>query len=102
MSTSTVRTVCGSSARTDLCGGRSAITVPTAIYFFIATVDEIVLEARLCREFLVVNKPVTYTIQSTVVMVAPRYSIKIRITKHFFHYWEMRRDGIRSRSLHSA
>src|SRR6266496_711565 len=31
MSTSTVRTVCGSSARTDLCGGRSAMTVPTAI-----------------------------------------------------------------------
>ena len=30
-STSTVRTVCGSSARTDLCGGRSAMTVPTAI-----------------------------------------------------------------------
>lgn len=28
-STSTVRTVCGSSARTDLCGGRSAMTVPT-------------------------------------------------------------------------
>ena len=35
-STSTVRTVCGSSARTDLCGGRSAMTVPTAI--------------RLCRK----------------------------------------------------
>ena len=31
MSTSAVRTVCGSSARTDLCGGRSAMTVPTAI-----------------------------------------------------------------------
>jgi hypothetical protein len=31
MSTSTVRTVCGSSARTGLCGGRSAMTVPTAI-----------------------------------------------------------------------
>ena len=30
-STSTVRTVCGSSARTDLCGGRSVMTVPTAI-----------------------------------------------------------------------
>jgi len=30
-STSKVRTVCGSSARTDLCGGRSAMTVPTAI-----------------------------------------------------------------------
>ena len=30
-STSTVRAVCGSSARTDLCGGRSAMTVPTAI-----------------------------------------------------------------------
>jgi FG-GAP-like repeat len=30
MSTSTVRTVCGSSARTGLCGGRSAMTVPTA------------------------------------------------------------------------
>jgi hypothetical protein len=28
---STVRAVCGSSARTDLCGGRSAMTVPTAI-----------------------------------------------------------------------
>ena len=27
----TVRAVCGSSARTDLCGGRSAMTVPTAI-----------------------------------------------------------------------
>ena len=32
-STSKVRTVCGSSARTDLCGGRSAMTVPTAITF---------------------------------------------------------------------
>ncbi len=32
-STSKVRTVCGSSARTDLCGGRSAMTVPTAIVF---------------------------------------------------------------------
>jgi hypothetical protein len=31
MSASKVRTVCGSSARTDLCGGRSAMTVPTAI-----------------------------------------------------------------------
>jgi hypothetical protein len=31
MSTSEVRAVCGSSARTDLCGGRSAMTVPTAI-----------------------------------------------------------------------
>ena len=31
MSTSAVRTVCGSSARTGLCGGRSAMTVPTAI-----------------------------------------------------------------------
>ena len=31
-STSKVRTVCGSSARTDLCGGRSAMTVPTAIF----------------------------------------------------------------------
>src|SRR3990172_11363796 len=30
-STSKVRAVCGSSARTDLCGGRSAMTVPTAI-----------------------------------------------------------------------
>ena len=30
MSTSKVRTVCGSSARTGLCGGRSAMTVPTA------------------------------------------------------------------------
>ena len=30
-STSEVRAVCGSSARTDLCGGRSAMTVPTAI-----------------------------------------------------------------------
>ena len=30
-STSKARTVCGSSARTDLCGGRSAMTVPTAI-----------------------------------------------------------------------
>ena len=30
-SISEVRTVCGSSARTDLCGGRSAMTVPTAI-----------------------------------------------------------------------
>ena len=29
-STSEVRAVCGSSARTDLCGGRSAMTVPTA------------------------------------------------------------------------
>ena len=28
---STVRAVCGSSARTDLCGGRSVMTVPTAI-----------------------------------------------------------------------
>ena len=28
---SKVRAVCGSSARTDLCGGRSAMTVPTAI-----------------------------------------------------------------------
>jgi len=33
-STSKVRTVCGSSARTDLSGGRSAMTVPTAIVFF--------------------------------------------------------------------
>jgi hypothetical protein len=32
-STSKVRTVCGSAARTDLCGGRSAMTVPTAIVF---------------------------------------------------------------------
>ncbi len=31
MSTSKVRTVCGSAARTGLCGGRSAMTVPTAI-----------------------------------------------------------------------
>jgi hypothetical protein len=31
MSISAVRTVCGSSARTGLCGGRSAMTVPTAI-----------------------------------------------------------------------
>jgi hypothetical protein len=31
MSASKVRTVCGSSARTGLCGGRSAMTVPTAI-----------------------------------------------------------------------
>ena len=31
MSTSEVGAVCGSSARTDLCGGRSAMTVPTAI-----------------------------------------------------------------------
>jgi len=30
-----VRAVCGSSARTDLCGGRSAMTVPTAIAIFI-------------------------------------------------------------------
>ena len=30
-STSKVRAVCGSAARTDLCGGRSAMTVPTAI-----------------------------------------------------------------------
>ena len=30
-SISKVRTVCGSSARTDLCGGRSVMTVPTAI-----------------------------------------------------------------------
>ena len=30
-SISKARTVCGSSARTDLCGGRSAMTVPTAI-----------------------------------------------------------------------
>ena len=29
-SSSKVRAVCGSSARTDLCGGRSAMTVPTA------------------------------------------------------------------------
>jgi hypothetical protein len=32
-STSKVRAVCGSAARTDLCGGRSAMTVPTAITF---------------------------------------------------------------------
>ena len=31
MSTSEVRTVCGSAARTGPCGGRSAMTVPTAI-----------------------------------------------------------------------
>ncbi len=31
-------------------------------YFFIAKVDEIVLEARLCREFLGVNRPVTHII----------------------------------------
>ncbi len=31
-STSRVRAVCGSAAHTDLCGGRSAMTVPTAIY----------------------------------------------------------------------
>ena len=30
-SSSKVRAVCGSAARTDLCGGRSAMTVPTAI-----------------------------------------------------------------------
>ena len=30
-SPSKVRAVCGSAARTDLCGGRSAMTVPTAI-----------------------------------------------------------------------
>ena len=30
-SSSKVRAVCGSSARTDLCGGRSAMTVPTAM-----------------------------------------------------------------------
>jgi hypothetical protein len=30
-STSEVRAVCGSSARTNLCGGRAAMTVPTAI-----------------------------------------------------------------------
>src|SRR5262249_40558663 len=30
-STSKVRAVCGSAARTDLCGGRSAMAVPTAI-----------------------------------------------------------------------
>jgi hypothetical protein len=34
MSTSKVRTVCGSSARTDLCGGPLVTVVPTAIYFF--------------------------------------------------------------------
>ena len=33
MSTSKVRAVCGSSARTDLCGGRPAMAVPTAITF---------------------------------------------------------------------
>jgi len=32
-SPSKVRAVCGSAARTDLCGGRSAMTVPTAIVF---------------------------------------------------------------------
>ena len=32
-SSSKVGAVCGSSARTDLCGGRSAMTVPTAICF---------------------------------------------------------------------
>jgi hypothetical protein len=34
-SPSKVRAVCGSAARTDLCGGRSAMTVPTAIVFFL-------------------------------------------------------------------
>ena len=33
-SSSKVRAVCGSSARTDLCGGRPAMAVPTAILFF--------------------------------------------------------------------
>ena len=32
-STSKVRAVCGSSARTDLCGGRPEMAVPTAILF---------------------------------------------------------------------
>ena len=38
---SKVGAVCGSSARTDLCGGRSAMTVPTAILFVFAFVGDL-------------------------------------------------------------
>ena len=59
MSTSKVRTVCGSAARTDLCGGRSAMTVPTAIIFNLGAIQRFLwAEKRRTWGRLFYRKPV--------------------------------------------
>ena len=50
---SKVRAVCGSAARTDLCGGRSAMIVPTApfyFFYFLTSIPVPLISGRNCAK----------------------------------------------------